>query len=119
MIEFINNYFNHADEKGSIVGLVNFGQWEELNIIESLKNSVRGGHYHEITTELFIILEGRIEITLESLNQNKTKKVEVIKGDVFLIKPKIIHTFIVLENSSWINCLSKKIDPNNIDIHRK
>ena len=119
MIDFINSYFNHQDEKGSIVGLVNFGQWEELNIIESLKDAVRGGHYHLKTSELFIILEGRIEVCLENINQSKTKIVEVKKGDVFLIKPRIIHTFTILENSSWINCLSKKIDPKNKDFYRK
>ena len=119
MIDFINSYFNHQDEKGSIVGLVNFGQWEELNIIESLKDAVRGGHYHLKTSELFIILEGRIEVCLENINQSKTKIVEVKKGDVFLIKPRIIHTFTILENSRWINCLSKKIDPKNKDFYRK
>ena len=119
MIDFINSYFNHQDEKGSIVGLVNFGQWEELNIIESIKDAVRGGHYHLKTSELFIILEGRIEVCLENFNQSKTKIVEVKKGDVFLIKPRIIHTFTILENSRWINCLSKKIDPKNKDFYRK
>jgi len=119
MIDFINSYFNHQDEKGSIVGLVNFGQWEELNIIESLKDAVRGGHYHLKTSELFIILEGRIEVCLENINQSKTKIVEVKKGDVFLIKPRIIHTFTILENSRWINCLSKKIDSKNKDFYRK
>ena len=119
MIDFINSYFNHQDEKGSIVGLVNFGQWEELNIIESLKDAVRGGHYHLKTSELFIILEGRIEVCLENINQSKTKIVDVKKGDVFLIKPRIIHTFTILENSRWINCLSKKIDPKNKDFYRK
>ena len=119
MIEFINSYFNHVDERGSIVGLVNFGQWEELNIIESLKNAVRGGHYNLKTSELFIILEGRIEVFLENINQGKTRIVEVNAGDVFLIKPRIIHTFTILENSRWINCLSKKIDPNNKDFYRK
>ena len=119
MIDFINSYFNHQDEKGSIVGLVNFGQWEELNIIESLKDAVRGGHYHLKTSELFIILEGRIEVCLENINQSKTKIVEVKKGDVFLIKPRIIHTFTILENSRWINCLSKKIDTKNKDFYRK
>ena len=119
MIEFINSYFNHVDERGSIVGLVNFGKWEELNIIESLKDTVRGGHYHLKTSELFIILEGRIEVLLENINQGKTKIVEVSKGDVFLIRPGIIHTFTILEYSRWINCLSKKNDSSNSDFHRK
>ena len=119
MIDFIDSYFSNSDENGSIVGLVNFGQWEELNIIESLKDAVRGGHYHLRTTELFIILEGRIEVFLENIHNDRTKIVEVNAGEVFLIKPKIIHTFRVLENSRWINCLSTKIDPNNKDFYRK
>ena len=119
MIEFISSYFNHVDDRGSIVGLVNFGKWEELNIIESLKDTVRGGHYHLNTTEIFIILEGRIEVFLENINQGETRTFEVSKGDVFLIRPGTIHTFTILEYSRWINCLSKKNDSGNSDFHRK
>ena len=51
MIEFISNYFEHSDERGSFQGLVNFGNWEEINIISSEAHSIRGNHYHKMTTQ--------------------------------------------------------------------
>jgi len=33
MIEFIPNYIEHSDKRGSFLGLVNFGNWKEINII--------------------------------------------------------------------------------------
>jgi dTDP-4-dehydrorhamnose 3,5-epimerase-like enzyme len=122
MIKFIKNYFEHKDEKGSIRGLVNFGQWEEINIIESEAGVKRGNHYHKYTQELFIILEGRIKILLQKVINNQLvgeiKEYEVQKGDVFLIETSINHIFIILEKSRWINVLSKKIEKQLTDIIR-
>jgi dTDP-4-dehydrorhamnose 3,5-epimerase-like enzyme len=123
MIEFISNYFEHSDERGSFQGLVNFGNWEEINIISSEAHSIRGNHYHKYTDELFIILEGRIKITLQNVLTNKKlgkkkKTFEVLKGDVFFIKKNVNHIFEIIEHSKWINVLSQKIDKEKPDIHR-
>ena len=104
MIEFISNYFEHSDERGSFQGLVNFGNWEEINIISSEAHSIRGNHYHKYTDELFIILEGRIKITLQNVLTNKKlgkkkKTFEVLKGDVFFIKKNVNHIFETIEFS--------------------
>jgi len=123
MIEFISNYFEHSDERGSFQGLVNFGNWEEINIISSEAHSIRGNHYHKYTDELFIILEGRIKITLQNVLTNKKlgkkkKTFEVLKGDVFFIKKNVNHIFETIEFSKWINVLSMKINKKKPDINR-
>jgi len=122
MIIFIKEYFQHSDHRGSIKGLVNFGCWEEVNIIESEPNVVRGNHYHKDTDELFIILDGKIKITLQNILDEKLggkgKEYVVKKGDVFLIQKNIHHMFEILEYSRWLNVLSVKTDDDNPDIIR-
>ncbi len=123
MIEFISNYFEHSDERGSFQGLVNFGNWEEINIISSEAHSIRGNHYHKYIDELFIILEGRIKITLQNVLTNKKlgkkkKTFEVLKGDVFFIKKNVNHIFETIEFSKWINVLSMKTNKKKPDINR-
>ena len=58
MIKFINSYFQNDDNRGNIYGIINQSNWQEINIISSRKGSVRGGHYHKKTIELFFIIEG-------------------------------------------------------------
>ena len=123
MIEFISNYIEYSDKRGSFLGLVNFGNWKEINIIFSEADTVRGNHYHKNTDELFLILEGKIKITLQKvLNykalDNEKKTFNVQEGDVFLIKKNVNHIFETIEYSKWINVLSKKINKDKPDIHR-
>lgn len=120
-MKVINNYLHHSDERGSITGLVNFGRWEELNIITSSKDAVRGNHYHKSIIELFIVLEGKIKVVLERITSDgiSGKEEHIVKtGDVFMIEPLINHTFICLEDSRWMNLLSKKMDKMAPDIFK-
>jgi len=123
MIEFIPNYIEHSDKRGSFLGLINFGNWKEINFICSEAGTVRGNHYHVYTDELFIILEGKIKIILQKVLgkkdlENKQKTFNVKEGDVFLIKKNVNHIFEIIEHSKWINVLSQKIDKEKPDIHR-
>lgn len=122
MIKFIDNYFKHQDERGEITGLINKGSWEEINLISSLEDEVRGKHYHEFTNELFIILEGRILITLQRVVCGKIEgdiqEFMVKSGDVFIISKMVYHSFKVLEKSTWINVLDKKMDDFQKDLKR-
>ena len=123
MIEFIPNYIEYSDKRGSFLGLINFGNSKEINIICSEADTVRGGHYHENTDELFLILEGKIKITLQKVLVNKVldnekKTFDVQEGDVFLIKKNVNHIFETIEYSKWINVLSQKLNKDKPDIHR-
>ena len=123
MIEFIPNYIEYSDKRGSFLGLINFGNWKEINIICSEADTVRGDHYHKNTDELFLILEGKIKITLQKVLDkkilgNEKKTFDVQEGDVFLIKKNVNHIFETIEYSKWINVLSQKLKIDNPDIHR-
>jgi len=122
MIKLISPYFNYTDERGSITGIINSGEWRELNIIRSDSGIIRGNHYHQKTRELFVILDGEIEIHIQNVEYNKlsgeTEIFSVKAGDVFIVEPMINHTFIPKKPSRWINALSISMGSNDQDIHR-
>ena len=82
MIEFIPNYTKHSDKRGYFRGLINFGNWEEINFICSEAGTIRGNHYHENTDELFVILDGKIKIILQKVLSKKDleKKQEIFES---------------------------------------
>lgn len=122
MIRFIDHYFSVADARGSITGLVNFGEWREFNLVRSDSGVTRGNHYHKSTEEGFIILNGRMQVTVQAVCDGRAvgeKRVQQVEANqVFIIEPMVCHEFCVTEPSVWINFLSKAMEPGNPDIHR-
>jgi len=122
MYKVITPYFQHQDARGSITGIINSGKWEEINYITSVKSTVRGGHYHKETEEMFYIFNGVIQVTFEKIvNDKKSGEIETRSfksGDSFVIYPFTLHTFEMLEDSSWINMLSKKMDEKAQDFYK-
>ncbi len=122
MIQLIPPYFKHTDERGSIIGIINNGEWRELNIITSDSGVIRGNHFHKTIRELFIIIEGEIEVHLQKVIDNQLCENEYIlmvkAGDVFIVEPMINHIFIPKRHSRWINALSHPVNPNCPDINR-
>lgn len=111
-------YIYQQDNRGSFTGILNSGQWEEFNYVETKAGQVRGGHYHTETKELFFILEGDIEITVSPTRGKQEQNFRVGKGSIIVIDIGEIHTFRSLTASKWINVLSKKMDSNMPDFHR-
>ena len=112
MYKIIENYFSFKDERGEIKGLINFDNWQEVNYITSHKGTVRGGHYHKKTREAIIILNGKIEASFD-------KEIKILnEGDVLIIEPETFHTFKMIEDSSWINLLTVRNNPDSPDIYK-
>lgn len=121
MIKFYKNYFVSEDERGRFVGLINDKNWQEINYFYTKENQIRANHYHKKTDELFIILEGKIKITLTRVLpngklDNNSSDYSISKNDVFVIEKMTYHTFEIIEESTWINALSIKMDNDNPDI---
>lgn len=114
----ISPYFCFHDERGKMIGICNLKKWKEINYFSSQKGAIRGNHYHKRTLEGFFIIKGKIKVTLTNVVSGVRKKFLVDGEDIFLIKPGILHTFEVIENSSWINFLSRKVDQNDKDFYK-
>jgi len=102
-------YFYFSDDRGTLFGITQGHEWNEVNYIESKKGSIRGNHYHKETVECFFIIDGKIRVTLIDLITNSKKVFTVGPRSIFIVKPNTLHTFEVLEDSKWINMLSKPI----------
>lgn len=122
MLKIVERYFRTGDDRGALEGLVNFGEWRELNLVTSRAGAVRGNHYHLTTRELFIILDGEIRVAVQSVEDGRlvgpVEERTVRPGDVVLVEPLANHTFTIVRDARWINVLSSRIDPANPDIHR-
>ena len=102
-------YFYFIDGRGKLVGVIQGQKWEEINYVESEKGSVRGNHYHKETKEGFFIIEGRVKVSLIDVVNNSKRTFIAKKGNMLIINPNTLHTFQMLENSKWINMLSKSL----------
>ena len=105
MIKFYKNYFVNEDERGRFVGLINDKNWQEINYFHTKENQIRANHYHKHTDELFIILEGKIKITLTKVLSNgkldkKSSDYSITKNDVFVIEKMTHHVFEIIKNKN-------------------
>lgn len=115
----ISPYFYFKDDRGCLLGILQNKKLEEVNYIESKKGTKRGDHYHKKTEEVFFIIKGRINVRLIDIKTGRKKEYTVGKGDIFAVRPGTLHTFYVLEDSSWINMLSKSIVEGSMDMYKK
>ena len=59
---------------------------------------MRGNHYHKISTEVFFVIDGKLELTVSK--NGITEKYVFVKGDMFLIPPYVVHSFEYLESTT-------------------
>lgn len=117
-MKLLTPYMTKGDSRGTFTGIINTGVWEEINIITTEAECVRGGHYHKSTVELFYILSGEIEV--EVSNDFCATETHLVRaGSIFLVEPYEVHTFRCLTACTWINVLSKKMDESSMDFYTK
>jgi quercetin dioxygenase-like cupin family protein len=88
------------DDRGAITDLV-VGEITSTTHISFAKNSIRGNHFHKLTTQWKYILSGSLlMVTLNSENE----AIEVIgtAGDLFVSYPGEPHAMKALEYSEMI-----------------
>ena len=89
LFERLEPDFCFSDERGKLTQLVH-GGYTQINILESRKGVVRGGHYHTVSQEAFFVVSGRVEVTLRKGEEQQT--VVFGPGDFFQIPPYVIHS---------------------------
>jgi dTDP-4-dehydrorhamnose 3,5-epimerase-like enzyme len=116
----IARYMCRKDSRGCLEGLINQGNWREINLIASHAGVMRGGHYHVKADELFFIIEGEIAVQAQKIIDGKfsgaPENFTFVQGDVFIVNKLVHHTFHVLKPSRWINALSVAFDKSSPDI---
>jgi dTDP-4-dehydrorhamnose 3,5-epimerase-like enzyme len=121
MYRHLPHYFEHRDARGSITGLLNEGNWREINLIASDAGTTRGRHYHKETLECFVVLTGKIHVMFRRPSppgQWEQAECTFTTGDVFIVEPHVEHTFHILEKTQWINLLSTPVDTAHPDFYK-
>lgn len=121
MFRIVPHYFEHADARGTITGLLNAGVWREANLISSDAGVTRGRHFHKETEECFVILTGQIRALFRKQDDRGRWRQEDRQfgaGDVFIVYPWVEHTFVIVTAARWINLLSAPLNQDQPDFHR-
>ena len=99
LYKILKTDFCHEDDRGSLVQLVHEG-YKQINVIQSKKSVVRGGHYHKLNYEAFYIVSGSCEVHFA---KNRVEETNVFStGDFFKIDPYVSHTFNYLEDTIMV-----------------
>lgn len=108
--------FEFFDDRGFLLEIWKGSNWKRMNYIFSKKGSLRGGHYHKKTSELFFIAEGLCEVKLFMIRSNKEVKFKVEKNDIFIVEPYEVHYIEALKDSKIIAVLDRLQPQKNHDI---
>jgi dTDP-4-dehydrorhamnose 3,5-epimerase-like enzyme len=117
-MEFLEKYTIHEDSRGGFLGIINKYTWGEINFVRTKAGVVRGNHYHRYTKELFYVLSGEIQIDVKNIVSNEEHHFLAKPDMVFIIDPYEVHTFTTIEDSTWLNMLSHRLDEKSPDFFK-
>ncbi|WP_180271243.1 WxcM-like domain-containing protein [Fredinandcohnia onubensis] len=89
------------DKRGSLKKIIMKSQLEENEQIEEVymlyseNNSVRGNHYHKKTLEYFVVVSGRAKVALKNLDTGMVDELYISAEDHVVLKvpPQVVHAF--------------------------
>jgi quercetin dioxygenase-like cupin family protein/SAM-dependent methyltransferase len=104
-VEKINPAF--SDDRGKITDLLN-RSINHVGLITTRAGSVRGEHYHKLSTQYSYILSGKFEVLVASVyNPKNVKKIILEEGELITIEPKTMHRFKAIEDAIMIDMISE------------
>lgn len=95
--------------------------YSELNYAKSVKDSIRGNHYHKNSNEMFFVIKGKIKLVIQKIECGKIINEEEYyfsEYDMFEVEPYENHTIYILEDSEWISLLTTKFNLEMPDFHK-
>ncbi|NLP47388.1 MAG: cupin domain-containing protein [Clostridiales bacterium] len=107
MIEILEPNFIFADDRGKLIQLVREG-YKQINVVHSKAGALRGGHSHNFNKEAFYIIEG--SLTLKLNQDGKKEEYSFSAGDMFAIKPGVIHSFNFLTDTLLVGMYDKGVE---------
>lgn len=116
-MRILEPYSVRGDARGAFTGLVNTMAFEEINLLSTRVGVHRGGYYHKGASELFVLLEGRIVLDVDSLDGGKLFHACMLPGSVWLVEPLELHSVTAIDDCRWLNALTRRFDPADPDFH--
>lgn len=107
-----------SDRRGSFMGLINQGNWKEVNLASTNAGEMRGGHFHKKTREIIFLLRGEAEVELKDVrNPEKGERLTLKQGEGVEIEPYTLHTLKYLQDSEQVALLTERFEPSDPDLH--
>ena len=114
----LSYYMQRNDKRGSFHGLINEGNWKEVNLATTYAGETRGGHFHKKTREIIFLMRGEAEVELKDVrNPEKEEKFILQPGEGVEIEPYVLHTLKYLQDSEQIALLTHRFEPSEPDLH--
>lgn len=108
LIEIMEPNFKFDDDRGTLVQLVR-GGFKQFNVITSHDKVIRGGHFHKSNDEAFYIISGKCIVIVEDAKGEREEHV-FCSGDMFRIKPFVMHSFEYLEETILVSMYSQGVE---------
>ena len=123
-VNLVEQTIVHQDARGIFSNIKFDVKWSEMNYVESISGVYRGNHYHQLSTELFVLLEGFITIesaTVSFDGKGKPYKTSLMQqsfnaGQIFYISPMTWHCFYLEQPSKWFAMMSTPHASGNLDV---
>ena len=91
------------DERGKISDIFYDENINHVAIIASEPNSIRGNHYHKLTTQHELVIKGELEYWFKPLESEAAAETLILKeGDIVTTPPFEVHAFRFLSNNEFI-----------------
>ncbi len=95
------------DKRGLIADVIYNNKINRVAYITTIRNGIRGNHYHKKTTQYTFVLDGRIRYYFKKKSEKKISQVILKKGDLVKSKFNEIHAFKTLSKKSVMLALSQ------------
>ena len=112
LIEFLVPDFVFENEAGCLKQLVHDG-WKQVNVITSVRGSVRGGHYHKFNREAFYVVSGAFKLVVWQ-TENLKEEYSIRQGDFFCINRNVFHSFEYTEDTVLVSMYSRGVELDEI-----
>jgi quercetin dioxygenase-like cupin family protein len=98
---------------GELAQIVNGEAYRYLAFLEFHPdpNAPRGNHFHAVKTEHLYIVDGLVRATYRDLDTDETAEVELVAGDLVIVRPRCAHAYVALEHSHAVEFSPLDYDP--------
>ncbi len=116
----------HVDPRGFFQELYHFNgnPYAQVSWFSIAPGQLRGGHYHKKTSELFIVLEGEVQVLQHVLDITPTFEWSMRwthtllkQSQVFKVAPPLRHAFYSAEGAKVLAFSTHHFNPNESDTY--
>jgi len=107
--------FKRVDKRGTLLEILNEGQWESVLCGEMKSQAVMGNHYHKHTDVFFFLTNGLAQVTSVDTKTSIREQHLLNRQEGILLKATVAHAILFIEDSSFIMMKSKRYNASQPD----